>query len=147
MKASRRSSAWALTLRVRAVDELAFLGAAYLMTQDAYVALGREGRVRTVTLWPKASRPREGLEAAFRSEYQNQRLRWSLARAGLGPRREILGRALAMPGELGEARAIEPGLSPQQREEMSRLLAEAETAGRDPLGIATPWAVSQRRRS
>lgn len=147
MKASRRSKGGpgALTLRVHASEDLALLGAAYLMTQDAYVALGRQGRARTVTLWPKAGRPRAGLAAAFLEEYQNQRLRWSLARAGLGRRRELLGRALASVGEDAAARASDPGLSPEQKEEMARLLAEAEAAPRDPLGIATPWGVSRRR--
>ncbi|MCR4296009.1 MAG: hypothetical protein NUW21_10770, partial [Elusimicrobia bacterium] len=70
-------------VRLSSVDENALLGAAYVMTEDAYVLVSRKGRGGAVELWPRGKVPAARLAAAFRREYANQLLRWSLSRDGL----------------------------------------------------------------
>ncbi len=131
-----------VVIRLAKADELAFMGAAYLMTQDAYVELGRLGRGFTVTLWPKNGRSSSGWAKAFRLEYANQLLRWSLSRAGLGLRAETLKRALVLAKAAGgRPQAPQAALTAEQKAEIAALLAEADadTGPRDPLGITRPW--------
>ena len=142
---SRRGSA---RITLTRPDGLALLGAAYLMTEDAYVALGGRSARRTVTLWPKKGRSPAPLAAGFRLEYANQLRRWALARRGRALRAQVLRRALALSDGVGpRAARPAPPLSPERRAEIERLLAEAEALPGDPLGIARTWEESRKARS
>lgn len=133
------------TLSVDKADVLALSGAAYVMTQDAYVVLGRKGKKALVTLWPKKGTRPKDLAAAFEREYANQLHRWALARQTQDVRSEVLRRALVLAEKAGSAPAqAAPELSPQAKEEIARLIAESEAAPRDPLGIARTWAEGRR---
>lgn len=136
-------------VRLASVDEDALLGAAYLMTEDAFVLVSRKGRGGAVELWPKGKASAKALAAAFRREYANQLLRWSLTRDGLGLRAETLRRALLLAAEAGgRPEAPRARLTPEQAAEIAALLAEAEAdpGPRDPLGIATPWEEARKER-
>lgn len=129
-------------LSASSVDELAWFGAAYAMTEDAYVQLEAEKNGEAVVLLPKGKTSTAALTKGFALEYGNQAARWAVSRANLGVRAEVLRRAL----ELSEERVLDqeapPRLPPEHAAEIARLLAEAdaETGPRDPLGIATPWS-------
>lgn len=136
-------------VRLASVDENALLGAAYVMTEDAYVLVSRKGRGGAVELWPKGKVPASKLAAAFRREYANQVLRWSLSRGGLGLRAETLRRALLLAEAAGgRTEAPQASLTPEQKAEIAALLAEADAdAGpKDPLGITRPWEESRKDR-
>ncbi|MBI2385252.1 MAG: hypothetical protein HYV14_04475 [Elusimicrobia bacterium] len=136
-------------VRLPSVDEEALLGAAYVMTEDAYVLVSRKGKGGAVELWPKKKAKPAALAAAFRREYANQVLRWSLTRDGLGLRAETLRRALLLAEAAGgRAEAPPASLTPEQKAEIAALLAEADadTGPRDPLGITVPWEESRKDR-
>lgn len=136
-------------VRLASVDESALLGAAYLMTRDAYVLVNRKGKGGAVELWPKKKTPPAILAAAFRREYANQLLRWSLTRDGLGLRAETLRRALLLAEAAGgRTQAPQATLTPEQKAEIAALLAEADadTGPKDPLGITRPWEESRKER-
>ena len=136
-------------VRLAVADENAFLGAAYLLTRDAYVLVSRKGKTGRVELWPKTNMPAAALAAAFRREYANQLLRWGLARDGFALRAETLRRALALAEAAGgRTQAPQATLTPEQKAEIAALLAEAEAdpGPRDPLGIAQPWEDSRKQR-
>lgn len=136
-------------VRLPTVDENALLGAAYAMTEDAFVLVSRKGKGGAVELWPKKGAKPAALAAAFRREYANQVLRWSLTRDGLGLRAETLRRALLLAEAAGgRTQAPQASLSPEQKAEIAALLAEADgdTGPRDPLGIARPWEESRKER-
>ena len=134
-----RGTGWT-KVAVAGADLPAFMGAAYQLTDAAHAIVGRSGRAATVTLWPKKGTRTAVLAARFLSVYADQRSRWAVERANLDVRAEILRRALI----LIEAEGVSPGepapsLSAEQKSEIARMLAEAESAPRDPLGIARPW--------
>ena len=136
-------------VRLAAIDELAFLGAAHALTADAYVLVSRKGKSGAVELWPKAKISPKALAEAFKREYENQRLRWALTRDGLGLRAETLRRALDLAAAAGgRPQAPQAQLTPEQKAEIAALLAEAEAdAGpKDPLGITKPWEESRKER-
>ena len=136
-------------VRLRSVDENALLGAAYLMTDEAFVLVSRKGKDGAVELWPKKKTSAKALAAAFRREYANQVLRWTLSRGGLGLRAETLRRALLLAQAAGgRIEAPQASLTPEQRAEIAALLAEADAdpGPRDPLGIALPWEESRKER-
>jgi hypothetical protein len=138
-----------VVVRLAAVDENALLGAAYVMTEDAYVLVSRKGKGGAVELWPRGAAAPKALAAAFRREYANQKLRWELARGGLGLRAETLRRALALAEAAGgRTEAPRTTLTPEQKAEIAAMLAEAEadTGPKDPLGIAQPWEESRKER-
>ncbi len=138
-----------VTVRLAAVDEQALLGAAYVLTGDAYVLVSRKGKGGAVELWPKKKLTTKALAAAFKREYANQVLRWSLTRDGLGLRAETLRRALALAEAAGGRTEMpQASLTPEQRAEIAALLAEADadTGPRDPLGITQPWEESRKER-
>jgi len=125
-------------VRLSTVDENALLGAAYLLTAEAYVLVDR----KSVELWPKKKQTPKALAASFRREYANQLLRWSLTRDGLGLRAETLRRALDLAKAAGgRVEMPQASLTPEQKAEIAALLAEADadTGPKDPLGIMQPW--------
>ena len=134
-----RGAGWT-KVAVAGADLPAFMGAAYQMTDAAHAIVGRAGRASTATLWPKRGTRTAGLAARFLSLYEDQRSRWSVDRGNLDVRAEVLRRALrlieadgAAPGEPA------PALGEDQKAEIARMLAEAESSPIDPLGIARPW--------
>lgn len=134
-------------VRLASVDENALLGAAYVMTEDAYVLVSRKGKGGCVELWPRGKIPASKLAAAFRRAYANQVLRWSLSRGGLGLRAETLRRALLLAEAAGgRTEAPQASLTPEQKAEIAALLAEADAdpGPRDPLGITQPWEESRK---
>jgi hypothetical protein len=146
---ARNESSSKVLVRLTSVDENALLGAAYLMTQDAYVLVSRKGKGGCVEFWPKKEIAPKALAAAFRREYANQLLRWSLTRDGLGLRAETLRRALALAEAAGgRAQAPQATLTPEQKAEIAALLAEADadTGPKDPLGITQPWEARRKER-
>lgn len=132
-------------IRADRVSDRAFQGAAYLLSQSAYVLLGTSGRARVVSLRPK--RPETGLPSlarAFQEEYASQTLRWRL----LDIQKAAVLRGLASAlretaGTSAEGGGPSPVLPPWRLEEIDALLREAESSPRDPLKISTPW--SERR--
>lgn len=119
------------------------------MTEDAFVLVSRKGKGGAVALWPKKAAKPAALAAAFRREYANQVLRWSLTRDGLGLRAETLRRALLLAEAAGgRTQAPQASLTPEQKAEIAALLAEADAdAGpKDPLGIARPWEETRKER-
>lgn len=136
-------------VRLAAADENALLGAAYLMTREAYVLVSRKGKAGCVELWPKKKNSPSALAAAFRREYANQLLRWTLARGGLALRAETLRRALALAEAAGgRTQAPQAALTAEQKAEIAALLAEAaaDPGPRDPLGITVSWEESRKER-
>lgn len=136
-------------VRLASVDEDALLAAAYLMTAAAYVLVSRKGKGGAVELRPKGKTAAKALAAAFRREYANQVLRWSLSRGGLGLRAETLRRALALAEAAGgRTEAPQASLTPEQKAEIAALLAEADAdpGPKDPLGITRPWEESRKDR-
>lgn len=146
---ARRSASSKVVVRLASVDENALLGAAYLMTQDAYALVTRKGKGGAVALWPKKNQSPKALADAFRREYANQLLRWSLTRGGLGLRAETLRRALTLAEAAGgRVQAPQATLSAEQKAEIAALLAEADAdmGPRDPLGITLHWEESRKER-
>lgn len=127
---------------MKAADELAWLGAAYAMTAEAYV-LVEDG---AVALWPKKRATPAALARAFAAEYESLAVRWAAARGGLGVRAEVLRRALALLAERPSGEEAAPRLDDEQAERIRALLAEADAdpSPQDPLGIRTPWSELRR---
>lgn len=128
-------------------DVLAVYGAAYAMMPRADAAMDRSGSRIIVWLWPRRPSRPEALARAFASEFENQRVRWAVARRGRALRAEtrrlLWDRGFSGPGVRSES----AGLTSQQLSEMSRLVTESEHNRSDPLGISVPWDVLRRRRS
>jgi hypothetical protein len=138
-----------VVVNIPSVDENALLGAAYLLSEEAWVIVSRKGKAGAVELWPKDKQTSKALAAAFRREYVNQKLRWALSRGGMGLRAETLRRALALAEAAGgRVQMTQATLTPEQKAEIAALLAEAEadTGPRDPLGITQPWEESRKER-
>jgi hypothetical protein len=134
-----RGAGW-IKVAVAGADLPAFMGAAYQVTDASHAIVGRAGRAATVTLWPKNGTRTAGLAARFLAVYGDQRSRWSVERANLDVRAEVLRRSLRLIEDEGAAPGEPaPSLSADQKAEIARMLAEAESAPRDPLGIARPW--------
>jgi hypothetical protein len=131
-------AAGSVLLSAAAADPLAWLGAAYAMSEDAYVLVDGDA----VVLWPKSKASAAALTRGFAAEYENQAARWATARANLGVRAEVLRRSLALLAARPQGGDAPATLDPAQAAEIKRLLAEAENDPnpRDPLGIATPWS-------
>lgn len=129
------------TVWVAKPDRMALLGAAYLSTESAYVALDKDA----VVLWPKKGRPAASADL-FEKEYLNQLSRWAVARKSLTARAGSVARMLAMGERLAEnASTLMPELEPEKRSEIEKLLKEAEAEPRDPLGISRPWEETRKR--
>lgn len=128
-------------------DVLAVYGAAYAMMDRAAVAVDRSGSRTLIWLWPRRPSRPEALARAFAGEFENQLVRWAIARRGRSlraeTRRRLWARGFSGPG----VRASSGELTPQQLSEMRRLVAESQRRRSDPLGIAVPWEVQRRRRA
>jgi hypothetical protein len=125
---------------VPGADPLAFWGAAYQITGRAHAVIGGEKGRPSVTLWPRPDGRAAGLVEDFLAVYADQRLRWAVERGNMDVRAEILRRALSFAERSGAGPAPQvPSLTGAQKAEIARMLAQAEAAERDPLGIAAPW--------
>jgi hypothetical protein len=128
------------TVTIKNADAQAFLGAAYLLTDEAFVSVSRRGKDWSATLSAKTGTKK--FAARLKLDYENQLLRWRVQRANRGLRADVLRRALALCEESGGKPAGRQGtLLPEQLDEIARLLAEAESdkGPRDPLGITKFW--------
>lgn len=132
-----------VVVRLRRADPLAFFGAAYLLTDRAFVSLERRGAAWEARLRAKTGGA-AGLAELFRSAYEDQRARWAMERANLPVRAEILRRALALDEAAG-LRAPETAalLSPERRAEIETALKERPVE--DSQGIARTWEEGRRR--
>lgn len=133
------------------------LGAAYLMTDRCYAALGGDRKTTLeITLWGKRPLDAAGLRALaadFARELESQRLRWAIARHNLPVREYVQELAVQLaqrPPEPPPPETPDGGeeLSEAQRKEIDALIAEVESeiaelkqspAGKDPEGVAKTW--------
>lgn len=138
----------------------AVLGAAYLMMDRAYVALGGNPKtVLTVELTPKAGFTRKDVEAAFLAELATQKVRWKLAQGNLPVREHVAELAVRLangqlPPEPAADEAPADQLTDEQRKEIEKLIAEVEDeiktmnakkspAAADPKNIKASWEEKQ----
>jgi len=121
-------------------DRRAFLEACARLTPRAWVRLDERNGGVSAALAPRAGGG-AGLAAAWRAEYDEALARRRSARAALALDAAVLSRALVL-AEHVDARRREPPpeLPPERKAEIAALLAEADAAPKDPLGIATPWS-------
>ena len=141
---------FSVTLKVGEHGLEPILGAAYLLTDRAYVRLeGDRGKAVTVTLQPKGAEPIAELRLAFTRELALQKSRWTVARNNQAVRDHVA--ELAVLQANGRLPAEEPSsddLTPEQRSEVDRLIAEVEVEISelrkrkdlgDPKKIAATW--------
>ncbi len=157
-KSAAGTVAFSLDARKDGLDVI--LGAAYLMSDRAYVRLdGDRAKVLTVTLTPKGARGAKELkelEASFLAEFESQKFRWALARANQPIREYLVENAVALAqGRAEAAAAAAPAaeeLTADQRAEIERLISEVETeikemndkkAHADPKGVSPSWEAQQ----
>ncbi|MFI5360857.1 MAG: hypothetical protein ACHQ49_02710 [Elusimicrobiota bacterium] len=139
------------------------LGAAYLMMDraDAFIS-GDKAKILSVTLRPKGARGAGDLAAlkrAFESEFAAQKLRWAVARNNRSVREYVAENALSLAKEFSERSSSSAGapaaeqLTPEQRAEIERLIAEVETEITqmnskkelpDAKGAALSWEAAQK---
>lgn len=159
-----KSNSVSFELSVSAESLEAILGAAYLLTDRAFVSLegDREKRLR-VTLSPKSGGDAKALKAlgeTFRLELQTQKVRWDIAKLNQPIREFVTEQAVLLangrlPAPAPEAPAADQ-LSDEQRKEIERLIAEVEDeiktlnekkAPKDPKNIAATWEEKQAARA
>ncbi|MDE2144173.1 MAG: hypothetical protein KGJ84_17330 [Elusimicrobia bacterium] len=129
----------------KGADRRAFMRAAYRLMDRAWVRLDERNGALSVDLTPRSGSG-SGLAAEFKAAYESAA---ALRRAARGTRAleaAILGRALELADHV-DARRREPAptLPPEQLAEIAALLAEAEAAPYDPLGLRVPWEELRRR--
>ena len=126
-------------------DRRAFLEAAYRLTDRAWVRLDEKAGALSVFLTPRAGSG-AALAAELKTAYESAA---ALGRAERGTRAlqaAILGRALEMADHVdARRREAAPTLPPERLAEIAQLLAEAEAAPYDPLGLRVPWEELRRR--
>lgn len=123
----------------------AFLDAALSVMDRAWVRVDEKGGALSAVLTPRAGSA-AGLAEEFRRALAAAE---ALRRAGK-KERALQAAALARALELADhvdakRREPPPSLPPERLEEIARLLAEAEAAPRDPLGLRVPWEELRRR--
>lgn len=137
----------------------AILGAAYLMTDRAWVALDGDKKRVTVTLTPKDGKTTPAaLEAEFRVELETQKVRWEISKRNQPIREYVAEQAVRLANEPSPAPAAEPAadqLSDDQKAEIAKLIAEVEDEikavkakklGADPKNIKASWEEKQESR-
>ncbi len=110
------------------------------MTDDAWVRLDeRNGRL-TAVLTPRVGSG-VGLVARWRREYESAATRCLFLAEQRVLNAAVMSRALELAQHVDARRQRPlPELSPERRAEISALLAEADAAPKDPLGITRPWS-------
>jgi|GEM_PF-2250667 len=126
-------------------DRRAFLEACARLTPRAWVRLDEKSGRLAAALAPRAGGGAD-LAAAWRAAYDDALSRRRSARAELALDAAVLSRALAL-AEHVDARRREPPpeLTAERKAEIAALLAEADAAPKDPLGIAMPWSERKAR--
>lgn len=133
------------------------LGAAYLMTDEAFVSLsGDKSKKLKVSLTPKpgSALKQAELEARFRAELSAQKVRWAIAKNNQPIREFIAEQAVLLANGRLEA-PEEPAadaLSEEQRKEIEKLIAEVEDeiktlndkkSAKDPKNLSASWEARQ----
>jgi len=128
----------------KGADRAAFLEAAYRLIDRAWVRLDERGGRLSAHLTPRAGAA--DLAVEFQAAYESAAALRRAARAARAQRAVVLGRALELADHV-DARRREPAptLPPERLEEIARLLAEAEAAPYDPLGLRVPWEELRKR--
>lgn len=136
-------------------------GAAYLMTDKAYVVLGGDRKkALTVELAPKPASGITVKELAdrFSAELESQVLRWAVAKHNQPIREHVIEQAVLQANGRLEPQPAAPAadaLSDEQRQEIDRLIAEVEDeikainqkkAVPDPKNIKASWEEKQQPR-
>ncbi len=138
---SKPSSPESVRVKLARPEPLAFRGAAFAMTETAFVLLGPGAG--EVTL-----RPREGrgakLAAQFKAEYEEQVRRWNILRAGVQGKVEAL--AMSVAGAAGPGPEEFPRLSEGEAARIAALVEEGGPSAADPLGIRRHWDENPGRR-
>lgn len=129
----------------KGADREAFLDAAYRLIDRAWVRVDETAGVLSVRLSPRAGAA-AGLAADFWAAFASAAALRRGARAARPLRAAILSRALELADHV-DARRREPppALSAERLAEIAALLAEADAAPRDPLGLRVPWEELRRR--
>lgn len=156
-RASKRSPA-ALSFTVSKEGLEPILGAAYLMTDEAFVSLsGDKSKKLAVSLAPKpgSALGQAELEARFRAELAAQKVRWAIAKNNQPIREFIAEQAVLLANGRLEAEpepAAADALSEEQRKEIEKLIAEVEDeiktlndkkSAKDPKNLSASWEARQ----
>ncbi len=163
-KIDAKSESVSFELSVSAEGLEPILGAAYLLTDRAFVLLegDREKKLR-VSLSPKAGGDAKSLKAlgeTFRLELGSQKVRWAIAKLNQPIREFVTEQAVLLangrlPAPAADAPAADQ-LSDEQRKEIERLIAEVEDeiktlnekkTPKDPKNIAATWEEKQSART
>jgi hypothetical protein len=130
----------------KGADRDAFLDAAYRLIDRAWVRVDERAGVLSAVLTPRAG-PAAGLAGEFRAAYASAAGLRRGARRARELRAAILTRSLKLADHV-DARRREPppALPPERLAEIAALLAEADAAPRDPLGLRVPWEELRRGR-
>jgi His-Xaa-Ser system protein HxsD len=155
------SVSFSLSVKESGLEPL--LGAAYLMTDRAYVLLsGDRAKTLIVRLRPKNQGGKKGLEAlaqAFTAELAGQKLRWTIAKSNQPVREYLAEQAVVLAQNPPAPAAAEPPvdqLTDAQRLEIEKLISEVEDeiktmnakkapAAQDPKNIKASWEEKQAR--
>jgi His-Xaa-Ser system protein HxsD len=159
-----------LTLTVAEHGLEALLGAAYLMTDRAFVKLSGDKKSLSVTLQPKSPEAdAAGLAKEFLAELETQKVRWALAKQNQPIREFVAEQAVLLAnGQLPEpvpaaSDAQADQLTADQRAEIEKLIAEVEEeiksvkqkkagavkdspSSADPKNIKASWEETQQSR-
>jgi len=129
----------------KGADRRAFLEAAYRLMDRAWVRLDEKSGVLSAALTPRSGAG-DGLAGEFRRAFASAAALRRAERGMRALRAAILSRALEMADHV-DARRREPppALPPERLAEIAALLAEAEAAPYDPLGLRVPWEELRRR--
>ena len=150
----------ALSVRFEAGDWAAhrwpILQAAHAFARDVVVRLERSGRGVLLRLAPKKGLEeppqREAFRENFERELSTQAVRCGIAEANRPVLEHVVSLALR-PSAAPQAAPAPGDLTPEQRAEIDRLIAEVEAelraedkAQKDPLGITATWEEKHGRR-
>ncbi|MFI5346188.1 MAG: hypothetical protein ACHQ51_07430 [Elusimicrobiota bacterium] len=129
----------------KGADRRAFREAAYRLIDRAWVRLDEKKGFLTAALTPRSGSG-AGLAADFKAAYESAAALRRAARGARALQAAILSRALELADHV-DARRREPAptLPPERLAEIAALLAEAEAAPYDPLGLRVPWEEMRRR--
>lgn len=137
---AKRPARKAVVVRApKGADREAFLDAAYRLTDRAWVRVDEKSGVLSAVLTPRSgSAP--GLAGDFRAALESAAAQRRGARKERSLRAAVLARALELADHV-DARRREPppSLPPERLAEIAALVAEAEAAPPDPLGLRLPW--------
>jgi hypothetical protein len=129
----------------KGADRGAFLDAAHRLLDRAWVRLDERGGVLSAALTPRA-----GSGAGLVEDFRRALASASALRAAAKDTRALtavmLSRALELADHVdAKRREPAPSLPPERLAEIASLLAEAEAAPYDPLGLRVPWEELRKR--